>query len=261
MEQERTIRHRRVPLRAILALIVALAAAVVVHWIGVPLSVTKATRAAEVYGMSLGTGHAIQVSGAVVFTVAGLICAFALGQWARGTLEPVIGPDYGVILRYVLILMGICVVGLSALSMLNFKIGQLVLGGAVTGVLLGIAAQQALANLFAGVVLQIARPFRIGDRVQIRAGSLFGVIEGVATEFSITYVRLETAEGPMLLPNAQVLAAAISPLPSAAPAAVAATAADAAANAADAAADAAAAAGAVVTSTAPPAANSRGKRR
>jgi small-conductance mechanosensitive channel len=62
-------------------------------------------------------------------------------------------------------------------------------------------------------MIQIARPFRIGHRVQIRSGALAGVIEGVVTEFSVTYVRVETADGPMLLPNAQVLAAAVAPLP------------------------------------------------
>jgi len=32
------------------------------------------------------------------------------------------------------------------------------------------------------------------------------------TEFSITYVRLDTGDGPILLPNSQVLAAAVSPV-------------------------------------------------
>lgn len=212
------LRRERLPLRAILAFIVAMAAAAAVHWVGIPLNITRLAQAVAPPGITLGAGHAIQVAGAVVFAVAGLVSAFSLAQWSRRAFEPVIGPDYGAILRYVLVLAGICLVVLTALSMLDFKVGQLVLGGAVTGVLLGIAAQQALANLFAGVTLQVARPFRIGDRVQIRSGALAGAIEGVVAEFSVTYVRLETADGPMLLPNAQVLAAAVAPLPQAPPA-------------------------------------------
>ncbi len=212
------MRRERLPLRAILALALCLAAAAAVHWAGVPLSVTRPGQVTAPQGITLTTGHAIQVIGAFVFAVAGLVCAFSLSQWSRRAFEPVIGPDYGAILRFVLLLAGICLVVLAALSMLNFNVSQLVLGGAVTGVLLGIAAQQALANLFAGVVIQIARPFRLGDRVQIRSGALAGAIEGVVTEFSVTYVRLETNEGPMLLPNAQVLASAVAPLPPAPPA-------------------------------------------
>ncbi len=111
-----------------------------------------------------------------------------------------------------MILAGIGFVVLVALSMLGFRIEQLVVGGAVTGVLLTIAAQQSLSNLFAGVMLQFAQPFRVGEQVRIRSGALAGTIEGTVTEFSITYVRLETADGLIFLPNSQVLAAAVSPV-------------------------------------------------
>ncbi len=111
-----------------------------------------------------------------------------------------------------MILAGICIIGLTTLSMLNFPVRQLVVGGAVTGVLISIAAQQSLANLFAGVMLQFAHPFRVGDRVRVRSGALAGTIEGTVTEFSITYVQLDTDDGGIFLPNAQVLAAAVSPV-------------------------------------------------
>jgi small-conductance mechanosensitive channel len=91
--------------------------------------------------------------------------------------------------------------------------GKLLVGGAVTGVLLGIAAQQSLANLFAGLVLLFASPFRVGDHVRFRAGALSGQIEGIVTDLSLTYVRLETPEGRVLLPNAQALAAAVVLVP------------------------------------------------
>jgi len=60
--------------------------------------------------------------------------------------------------------------------------------------------------------LQFAQPFRVGEMVRIRSGALAGTIEGTVTEFSITYVQLDTDDGRVLLPNAQVLAAAVSPV-------------------------------------------------
>jgi len=90
---------------------------------------------------------------------------------------------------------------------------QLLVSGAVVGVLVGIAAQQSLANLFAGLVLLFARPFRVGDRVRFRAGALSGEVEGMVIDVSLTYVRLQTDEGPVLLPNSQALAAAVLLLP------------------------------------------------
>ena len=120
--------------------------------------------------------------------------------------------------RYALALAGIFTVLVVALNVSSLPVGQLVLGGAVTGVLLGIAAQQSLANLFAGLVLLFARPFRVGDRVRFRAGALGGTLEGTVTDVSITYVRLETADGVVFVPNAQALAATVGPLPPPAPA-------------------------------------------
>ncbi len=204
--------HNR-PLQAISTLVLALAAAVAVHLEGVPLRVTTARQAVRLHpSLSIGVSHLITIGGTVAFLVFALISTFAFARWARSVLEHFIGAAYGAIVRYVMILLGICIVLLVTLSMLGFRVGQLVVGGAVTGVLLTIAAQQSLSNVFAGVMLQFAHPFRVGDQVRIRAGALSGTIEGTVTEFSITYVRLETDEGPMLLPNAQVLSAAVSPL-------------------------------------------------
>ena len=40
-----------------------------------------------------------------------------------------------------------------------------------------------------------------------------GLIEGSVTEIGITYFRLDSADGPMSLPNSHVLAAAVSRQP------------------------------------------------
>ena len=201
------------PWRAIITFALALAAAIAVHIAGTPLRVITAGQAAAVNNLvSLGVGHLITVCGTVAFLVFALISTFAFARWARAVLERFIGAAYGAIVRYVMILIGVCVILLAALSMLGFRIGQLLVSGAVAGVLVTIAAQQSLSNLFAGVMLQFARPFKVGDRVQIRSGALAGTIEGVVSEFSITYVRLETQDGRVLVPNSQVLAAAVSPV-------------------------------------------------
>jgi small-conductance mechanosensitive channel len=209
-------RARNRPLQAISTLVLALAAAAGVHLEGVPLGDTTASEAARLNsGVSIGAGHLITIAGTAVFFIFALISTFAFARWARSVLERLIGAAYGAIVRYVMILVGICVIALVTLSMLGFRVAQLVVGGAVTGVLITIAAQQSLSNLFAGVMLQFAHPFRVGDQVRISAGALGGTIEGVVAEFSITYVRLETASGRVYLPNAQVLAAAVSPVRSA----------------------------------------------
>ena len=83
--------------------------------------------------------------------------------------------------------------------------------------LLGIAGQQSMANLFAGIVLLVSRPFNVGERIRVRSGAMGGVMEGTVTEIGLTYVRLDTGDGVLALPNSQVLAAAVGPVPASGP--------------------------------------------
>jgi small-conductance mechanosensitive channel len=208
-----TLKAHNRPWQAIITLLFAVATAIAVHVAGIPLRVRTSEQAAKLHTLvSLDVGHLITISGTAAFLVFALISTFAFARWARSVLERLVGAAYGAIVRYVMILVGVSVVLVVALSLLGFRVAQLVVGGAVTGVLITIAAQQSLSNLFAGVMLQFAQPFRVGESVRIRSGALGGTIEGTVTEFSITYVQLDTEDGLVLLPNAQVLAAAVSPV-------------------------------------------------
>jgi small-conductance mechanosensitive channel len=210
--------RRSRPLQAVISLILACAAAVAVNLYGIPLHINTlsgARRAGFDTTMPLLTGHLITLGGSAAFVVLGLLSTFAWARWARAIFTHLISADYGSIIRYVLILIGICIVLVVTLSMLGFRVGQLVLGGTVTAVLVTIAAQQSLSNVFAGLLLQFAHPFKVGDAIWIRSGALGGTLEGVVTEISITYVTLENNDGRILLPNFQVLASAVSPVRSA----------------------------------------------
>jgi len=99
------------------------------------------------------------------------------------------------------------------LLLFGVDVSQLVLGGAITTVFLSIAAQQALGNVFAGLVLVFARPFKVGDEVRLQAGALGGTLDGIVTDIGITYVRFSTDGRVMSIPNSQVLNAVVGPVP------------------------------------------------
>jgi small-conductance mechanosensitive channel len=193
-----TVRKRARPWRYIIGLIVAIAA----YWL------------AEIdpFFKEGTVPHTL-----VRYIAVGLICLIGVGiavglfGKVRTALEPVIGSAHAAVVRYMLVLISGFAIIVTSLALLHIDVRQLLLGGAVAGVILGIAAQQALGNVFAGLVLLLARPFNVGDRVRIRAGALSGTIEGTLVEISITYVRLQTADGPLYLPNSMVLAAAVGP--------------------------------------------------
>jgi small-conductance mechanosensitive channel len=115
------------------------------------------------------------------------------------------------VVRYAIVLFGGLATLLITLELFGIGVTQLLVGGAFATVLVGIAAQQSLANVFAGMVLLLARPVDVGDRVRIRSGPLGGDLRGDVTEIGITYVLLDTADGPVHLPNSQVLMAAVAP--------------------------------------------------
>jgi small-conductance mechanosensitive channel len=116
-------------------------------------------------------------------------------------------------LRLAILLVGYFLVLLLAIDLFQLPVGHLLVGGAVTGVVVGIAAQQALGNVFAGLVLMFSRPYVPGERIRVRAGALGGVIDGTVTTVGLTYTTMETADGVVNVPNSGLLGAAVGPLP------------------------------------------------
>jgi small-conductance mechanosensitive channel len=109
-------------------------------------------------------------------------------------------------------LMTMLVAATIALRVAGLGPRTLALGGAVTAVVVGLAAQQTLGNLIAGTVLLSARPFRVGDRVRLQGGGLAGTVEGVVSSLGLLYTTLSFGGNPIMIPNAVVLGVAVEPL-------------------------------------------------
>jgi small-conductance mechanosensitive channel len=121
--------------------------------------------------------------------------------------------SHSAVVRYAILIIGAFATLVIALELFGVPIGQLVLGGALTSVFVGIAAQQALGNVFAGLVLLFARPFHVGDAIRLRAGALGGTLDGIVRDIGITYVRFDMDGSVMSIPNSQVLNAVVGPIP------------------------------------------------
>lgn len=169
------------------------------------------------YGGLLGSARhhavdlALAVSGAVVFLIFAITAVRATTDDVVARVPRRLGDARATSLRLICLLVGYVLIILGALSLLQVPATHLLLGGALTGVILGIAAQQVLANTFAGLMLLFARPFSVGDQVSIRSGALGGLLTGRVSGMSLTYVNLDTATGVVLLPNSAVLAATVGP--------------------------------------------------
>jgi small-conductance mechanosensitive channel len=180
------------------------------------------TGVAAVVALSVGSamgdihGHALRSKLIALCTaLAFLVLAVISVRSLAGTLFAIVsvraGRSGATAVRLIVTFVG-CVVALFlALGMLAVPVQHLLLGGALTGVVVGIAAQQSLGNVFAGLVLLIARPFSVGDHIRVRAGALGGEFDGTVRGMDLTYVTVDTAEGPLHVPNSGMLAAAVGP--------------------------------------------------
>jgi hypothetical protein len=115
--------------------------------------------------------------------------------------------------KYLAAVVGYLFVAFSALALLNVSVERLLVGAGLLGVVLGIAAQQSLGNIFAGLVLILARPFGVGDHIRIRSGALGGIFDAWVLEISLTYVTVRTDDGQLKIPNTAMLAAGVGKLP------------------------------------------------
>lgn len=201
-----TVRRKTRPWKSIIALLFAIAAAVVSY---------DARQHLGFFHHKVLTDfrQIIWPGSTILFCAFATMATYGLASKARQMLEPRAGTSHAAVTQYALLIIGAFTTLVVTLELFGVPIGQLVLGGALTSVFVGIAAQQALGNVFAGLVLLFARPFRVGDEIRLRAGALGGQLEGVVTDIGITYVRLHTDGTVVAIPNSQVLNAVVGPVP------------------------------------------------
>jgi small conductance mechanosensitive channel len=132
----------------------------------------------------------------------------ALGPTLFRRLDPGTAGTVGFLIR--LVFLGVAF--LVALRVAGLDPRTLLVGGAFTAVIVGLAAQQTLGNLFAGMVLLSARPFRVGERVRLQGGGLAGQLEGVVSSLGLLYTTFAQGDDQIMVPNSVVLNVAIVPL-------------------------------------------------
>jgi small-conductance mechanosensitive channel len=174
--------------------------------------------AALVAGHEVGGVHAgavrirlIANGCAVLVAVFGVMASRAAAREVHRVAVARAGDVAGTPLRLMVLLGGYLIAAISVCDLVGLQLGQLLVGGAITGIILGLAAQPVLGNLFAGLVLVFARPYLPGQRVRVMSGALNGPHVGVIVSAGLLYTVLETAEGPLNIPNSSLLASAVGP--------------------------------------------------
>ena len=135
----------------------------------------------------------------VVLLVRGVVIAFdLLFRRSQGATPPSLLDSVVSVLLY-----GVGA-GLIARYWLGVELTPVLATSAVVGAVVGLALQDTLSNLFAGLSLHTAAPFRTGDWVRV------GTHEGRIDEITWRAVRLQTWYGDLLtVPNNEVARSSI----------------------------------------------------
>jgi len=159
-----------------------------------------------------GADTPVRVGAAVAMVALGWLLARDIGRFAAPALFRRMDPATAGTVGFLIRLVFLAASALFALRAAGLKPETLAVGGAITAVVFGLAAQQTLGNLIAGMVLISARPFKVGDRVRLQAGGLAGQVEGVVASLGLLYTTFAQGEDSIMVPNSVVLNVAIVPL-------------------------------------------------
>ncbi|MGV1050060.1 MAG: mechanosensitive ion channel domain-containing protein [Solirubrobacterales bacterium] len=159
-----------------------------------------------------GYGDWFRIGTVVVLVIVGSAATHwltrALSPHLYRRLDPATAGTTGFAIR----LLASAAVVVLALRIAGVTASTLAVGGAFTAVLLGLAAQQALGGIFAGIVLQSTRPFRVGERVRLVGGALAGSLEGTVSSLGLFYTTLSQGADRLMVPNNVLLGLVVVPL-------------------------------------------------
>jgi small conductance mechanosensitive channel len=159
-----------------------------------------------------GVDLPVKIAAVIALLVLGWTFARALGR-ALGPilldrLEPGTAGTVGFLIRLVTVIASVMV----ALRLAGLTPRTVAVGGAITAVVIGLAAQQTLGNVISGIVLLSARPFRVGERVQLLGGGLGKETTGIVDSLGLLYTTIASGEDRIMVPNNVVLNSAVVPL-------------------------------------------------
>jgi len=161
-----------------------------------------------------------------IYVIIVLVGGYLAIRIVNGIIERVAEPTIGVtrargIKNLFQVVAGIIVV-VFIFAIFGVNITALLVGAGFLGIVLGLAAQQVLGNVFAGLSMLVSKRFEIGDRVTIAtssygwAGSTYahesqaGGFTGVVDDLGIFFTRILLDNGiPAVFPNSVVIGAII----------------------------------------------------
>lgn len=162
-----------------------------------------------------------------VAAVLGYVAIGLVARALRGMTSKAFGSRYGSTVTVAFRFVAYTALALFLLALIGVSGTALLAGGTFAGLVIGLAGTTVLSNIIGGILLLIARPFEVGDRITLSTWQ-YGVVvpayppkffsddrfivghSGTVQDLSLAYTSLVLDDGPtMKIPNNVVVQAAI----------------------------------------------------
>jgi small-conductance mechanosensitive channel len=157
-----------------------------------------------------GVDKPVRLATAGAMVLIGWAVARNLGRMLQPRLADPLDPGAAAVVGFIIRLVTLIAIVLVSLRLAGLNPRTVALGASFTAVIVGLAAQQTVGNVLAGVVLLSARPFQVGDRVRFNG---FGMdVEGTVAAHGLLYLTLTDGDDLVQVPNATALSMSNRPL-------------------------------------------------
>ncbi len=173
-------------------------------------------RAWLIANLSMGV-QTIHVLDIIVVFVTGFLATVLITRVMAPTLVAIVGPTQANALKLSFQLLALLAILVVMLGFVGTGFVNALVSLGFFGIVLGLASQAVLSNLFSGIMLLASRPFNISDRISLIAwqygkfapslphGWLEPSYTGTVKEITLTYTKILTDSNALLrVPNAIV---------------------------------------------------------
>lgn len=156
-----------------------------------------------------GVDLPVRLATALALAVLGWVLARDIARIVQPRLTRGLDPGTSGVVGFVVQLVTLVFAILVSLRIAGIRPATLAAGAGFTAIVVGLAAQQTIGNVFAGIVLIVARPFGVGDRVRFNG---FGMdVEGTVASHGLLYVTMHDGDDLVLVPNNTALTMSARP--------------------------------------------------
>ncbi|AWR98730.1 mechanosensitive ion channel family protein [Metallosphaera hakonensis] len=162
-----------------------------------------------------------------IWVVGILAVTYLLSLLVKRRLANSIGIDNASSLGFVIRVIGYALALAGVLSAFKVGLGEALAAGGFAGLVLGLASQDVLSNVFGGIMLLLSRPYKVGQRITVSTWQygldfptyspkyysndyLIPGYTGKVVDISLLYTIIETDElAELKIPNSIMIQAAI----------------------------------------------------